>query len=329
MTLAKRPAMWLFAASLTSIYSVIYFISRTPQAISHAGMFSAAALFDLTVTASAAFYFLLVRSGYFSRLTLLAISLSGLRAAAFLLPNVDQQYLPDLKWVGAPLELVLIAAIVRRLRRVPSGSDTLAQIRHATAAIIPYKGLAHIVAAEVAVFYYALFSWRAKPETSRDSQTFSCAEASGYSFLGTMLILLILCEGAPLHFLLLHYSAAAAWIVTGLDAYGILWAVATIRAVRLRAILVDEHWVRLRIGVVWEADIPRQDIVSCRRAIYTTAPSKKPGYLKAVVLNDPQYIIELSRPTLVVGFYGQRRTVTQIGVAVDQAEAFAAALNCR
>ncbi|MGC2658583.1 MAG: hypothetical protein WA324_11555 [Bryobacteraceae bacterium] len=56
--------------------------------------------------------------------------------------------------------------------------------------------------------------------------------------------------------------------------------------------------------------------------------SKTPGYLKAVVLNDPQYIIELSRPAVAAGLYGNRRVFTTIGIAVDQEQAFGAALPC-
>jgi hypothetical protein len=327
MTLAKRSSWWLFLATAALIYSIIYFVVRTPQGMSHTALISAAALFDLSVTSSFACYMLLVRTGYCSWRTVAVVGLGGLRAAGLLLPEADQQYLPSLQWVSVPLELVFVAAIIRRFRRVPSDDDVLARIRSAASAIIPDKRLARLVAAEIIVLYYALFSWRAKPERSRDAQAFSCAETSGYRLFGTLLLLLIICEGVPLHFLLWRYNTVAAWICTGLDVYGLLWAVALIRSVQLRMILVDNQSIKIRIGMLWEAEIPRENIMSCQRLPFGTVLAKTPDYLKAVVLNDPQYILHLKQPAIAVGLYGRHRTFTQIGLAVDQAQTFLSALG--
>ncbi|MBV9226518.1 MAG: hypothetical protein JOY85_20990 [Acidobacteriaceae bacterium] len=182
-------------------------MTRTPQAISHAALISTAALFDLSVTLSVACYVLLARNGYCSWRAVMAVGLCGLRAGGFLLPEVDQQYVPSLRWISVLLELLVVATLVRRFRQIQSNGDVLARIRSAASAVLPYERLAELVAAEAAILYYALFSWRAKPERSRNAQAFSCGEASGYSLLGTLLALLILCEGVPLHFLLLHYNA--------------------------------------------------------------------------------------------------------------------------
>ncbi|MBV9940270.1 MAG: hypothetical protein JO150_17315 [Acidobacteriaceae bacterium] len=57
--LTRRPAAWLFALTAALVYLVVYFVTRTPQAISHAALISTAALFDLSVTLSIACYVLL------------------------------------------------------------------------------------------------------------------------------------------------------------------------------------------------------------------------------------------------------------------------------
>ena len=105
-------------------------------------------------------YILLARNGYCSWRAVMAVGLGGLRFAGFLLPEVDQQYLPSLKWISVLLELMFVATVVRRLRPASSGDDALARIRSAVSAIIPYERFARLIAAEVAVLYYALFSWR-------------------------------------------------------------------------------------------------------------------------------------------------------------------------
>ena len=130
-----------------------------------------------------------------------------------------------------------------------------------------------------------------------------------------------------MHFVLWLHNAMAAWIWTGLDAYGLLWAVALIRSVHLRMILVDEQFVKIRVGIIWEAEIPKKNILSCQRVSSGTAFMKTPEYLKAVILNDPQYILELRQPATAMGLYGQHRTFAQIGIAVDQGQAFVSAIE--
>ncbi|MBV8897881.1 MAG: hypothetical protein JO051_15315 [Acidobacteriaceae bacterium] len=157
---------------------------------------------------------------------------------------------------------------------------------------------------------------------------FPCKEASGYGLFGFFLGLLTVCEGIPLHFLLWRRHPVAGMLLL-IANFAALWLVmAMVRAGRSGAILVDDEFVRLRIGSIWQADIPRRDIASCRRVTPGAAIAKSRTYLKAVVLNDPQYLIELSRPTIAKGLYGVRREVTLVGIAVHDREAFAAVLGC-
>ncbi len=145
-----------------------------------------------------------------------------------------------LRWMSVPLELLILAKILCRLRNRAGGEDPLTRIRASCRAIIPYQKLSNLLAVEVAVLYYALFSWRSKPERKNNSVAFSYAEASGYSTLGLLLLLGIVCEGVPLHLVIARFSHSAAWIWTALDAYGILWALAILRVTKLRTILVND-----------------------------------------------------------------------------------------
>jgi len=157
---------------------------------------------------------------------------------------------------------------------------------------------------------------------------FPCKQASGYGLFGFFLGLLTVCEGIPLHFALWrHYPVAGALLL--LANVAALWlAIAMVRAGRSGAILVDDEFVRLRLGSIWQADIPRRDIAACRRVTPGAAIKKSRTYLKALILNDPQYLLELSRPTTARSLHAVRREVTLVGVAVDDREAFAAALGC-
>ncbi len=323
MTLARQPAIGLTAAVVLSIYTAVYFVSHSPRSLAHPDLVGAASLFDLTVTISVAFYLLLVRRGYASPFTLIALAACSLRASAYLMPTVGSQSI-WLRWLGLPLELLVIAKVATKLRSKPDGEDTLTRIRSAVAAAIPYRTVAAAVATEVAVVYYALFSWRSKPEERRDAVAFSYAEASGYSTFGLLLVLGILCEALPLHFVLLRFSHAAAWVWTAFDGYALLWALAILRSTKLRSILVSDESLHVRIGIFSEANIPLSDIAGCVQISPGAALPKSSTYWKTTVLGEPQHLIELHRPVTVVALWRQPRQVTHVGVAVDDGPRFAA-----
>ena len=130
MTLAKKQAGGLFFITAAIIYLAIYLVTRTPRAILHPALLSGAATFDLTVTVSLAFYFLLIRGRSGSWFTLIAVALVGLRSAAILLPAVDQPDLSFSKWMGVPLEVLLIVVIVRRIRLTSGDAVDRYAVRH-------------------------------------------------------------------------------------------------------------------------------------------------------------------------------------------------------
>ena len=299
----RRKSYLLFSAVAFSIYAAIFLISRS-KPTSVVGL---AATFDLTITCSAAFYFALVRRGHAGWLGLVTVALAGLRVSSLLFSGGAV----PAKWLAAPLELMLILNVVRRLRHVPAG-DEFTRIRSAVDDLIANRSVAQEVAAEIIVFYYALFSWNAKPQAG-----FTSAKASGYSLFGILLIFGLVFEGIPLHLILMRYSPTAAWIAAGLDVYGLVWAVALLRANRLRAYQMDAECLRLRAGLIWEADIRWRDLAAIRPFIAGDRVD-----VKAVFLNTPQMVIELRGPVKVTGLYGIQRTAGKIAIAVDDLEGF-------
>lgn len=299
----------LFGATAIAIYATIFLIARTQ----HATLIHVAATLDLTITTSAAFYFLLVRRGHAGWLSLVTVALIGLRTATFLFPENPS----SLKWLAAPLELLVILNIIRKIRRSPDEVDALTRIRTAVSALLPNPRLARMVAAEIAVVYYSFCSWRSRPDPG-----FSCARSSGYSLFGTLLIFGMVFEGIPLHLLVMHYSRPIAWTLTALDLYGLIWATAILRANHLRSIQLDGETLRIRIGLIWEIDVPRRTIAKVRP--YT--PADRPD-LKAVFLNTPKLLIEFNEPVQAIGLYGNRRSVTKLALSVDSPDDFCTALN--
>jgi hypothetical protein len=248
MPLTQKQTVWLFVALAATVYAAVFFVSRTHAAALHAGAIGLGAACDLTITVPALYYLLLVRPGHSSWMALVAVTLAGARAAGFLLSAAEQTYLPPLRWLGAPLEIWVVLTVARRLRRMASGGDAVTRIREAADAVFRYGWAAELVATEVAVFYYALFAWRARPQSAPGQRAFGLAEASGYGMFSILLIMAAAGEGVPLHLLLRSWSQAGAWIFTGLGIYSFVWMVALRRSLTLRPVLIGSETVLLQVG---------------------------------------------------------------------------------
>ncbi len=304
MVLARKPAVWIFAALAATVYTVVFLVARSHAASANAGVVGLGAASDLTITVPLLYYFLLVRPGYASWITLVALFMAGARAAGFLLPASEQTYLHALRWLGVPLEIWIVVNVVRRRK---AGKLNWA---------------ARLLAAEAAVFYYALFSWRARPPQSTQSRAFPVAQASGYDMFSVLLMTAVVVEGVPVHLLVHRWSPTAAWILTGIGIYSFLWMVALYRSLTLLPSTVDSGSVVLQIGFLWRAEFPRSQVQSIRRF-----SASDTGHLSFVVLNDPQWLIEVHEPVTVHGPLGRQKTVTRIAFAVDDPAALAAALQ--
>jgi hypothetical protein len=227
------------------------------------------------------------------------------------------------------LELVVIGWIawrgvraVRSARRGGSG-DPLDRLRCAAVEFLPSPRVASILASEIAVFYYGLAAWRARPHVPAGSSAFTHHERSGHAGIVLGLLIMVAAEGFGVHVLLLHWSVPAAWILTALSAYAALWLIADYRATVLRPILVGEERVSLRAGLRWSLEVARSEILEVTR----TLPESERNRLKLTLLGAPTHWIVFSCPQVAEGLYGLRRHVRAVGIEPDAAAEFGHALT--
>ena len=106
-----------------------------------------------------------------------------------------------------------------------------------------------------------------------------------------------------------------------------LWLIGDFQAVRLRPIVVGDNTLQVRVGLRWSVAIPYGQIRQARlRGRGEAMTRRSAGYLSAALLVDPQLILELDCPLRVQGPYGISKEVSRVGLAVDDFEAFRAAL---
>ena len=326
MNAIRRSSSLLhFALLATAVYAaeiltVRLAIPRAPRP----GLLAAAVAFDLIVVVPAAYWFLMLRRRQpVSRL--MPVFLLSLMGAAAVLPATYRGIVPVVRLLAAPAELVIFGMIVVRARRAfrdaPAGlADAAERFRDAAVASLPSRAAAEAVAYELSLLYYAVLGWRARP--ARDANAFSYHVKSGYGGIVFALAVATLVEGAAVHMLVHPHSAAAAWILTGLSAYGLFWLLGDYQAVRLRPIVVADDALRLRTGLRWSATIAWTDVAALADGGRAPLPKRAPGWGHMTAIGAPKLVLELKREVEVRGPYGITRRVRRIGLTVDDAKRF-------
>jgi hypothetical protein len=297
-----------------------------------AGVFAAALTLDFMVVPSGLVYILLVRTKRAPWTVLVPTIAAGYALAAATLPGEHRALVNMARLLLVPAETALILYILHlaaRYRRVVSRAaasegDFATRFRAAAREVLSSRVPADILATEISILYYA-FRWKAPPPKGKDS--FTVHRESGYLAIAVGLILVILVETIALHLLVRLWSGTVAWALTGLSLYACLWLVGDYRGLVARRIRLTSTHLVLRMGLRWEAEIPRAFIVRVDRGSLMAGSPKRGDILVATLINQPNIRLELDRPVEVTGMYGLRRRVRQIWLRVDGAEDFLAQLR--
>jgi hypothetical protein len=313
----RYAAFLLLAVAINAIDSTIV---RTVADPARRMVVSAAATLDLVVVVCAIYYWLLVRPGIRGRVSLIPIALLGVLRATFLYPNARTLA----AFVAGACEVALIAFVViqvrARARRNPGKRDgDPVDLLHASLQpILP--GAARFLAAELSIFYYALFSWRAKPYVPQGAQAFSLHKKSGHADLLYIVALASTMEIVPLHLLLRHWSLPAAWIATSLSLYGMIWLIGLARSIALRPVLVGPDSLDIKFGLLFRLRVPRESIAAVH-----IGPAD--GATVIPRRSTPNVCIEFVSVLDAEGPLGLRRPVRQLALSADDPADFEKALR--
>lgn len=137
------------------------------------------------------------------------------------------------------------------------------------------------------------------------------------------IIMAVLVETAVVHMLVSLWIAWVAWILTISGVSSIVWLLRDFNAARLNPSLLMESGLRLRTGLRWRADLSWVDILGTR----DDRPVDES--VSMTLFGQPDFWLECKQPILVHGPFGIRRTVSFIGVGVDDPDAFRTAIQSR
>lgn len=335
-TLAPRPQRLRgpigFAVVATLFFLIDGAIVHSDVFARRPELFAAAASFDLTIGISVVYWLLVVRTGNAGARTMLPVFLVSIAAAALVLPAGHRDFVRDIRYLGIPAEVAvfgLIAIGVGRARRRLATAGLHLDLPERIHSVLAQSGLparvAAIVATEFSILYYAGAVWRRHPFVPPQARAFSYHRRNGllailYAVLATAVI-----ELAALELLLRARHHLAANIFLAFDVIAVLWILGFARAVQLRPTLVTADALLIRAGMQWSLDVPRSAIETVAVGRVKAPGKRTPGYLRAT-MGQPNVLITLARPVVATGAYGITRTVTHVGLSLDDPNTFSLAL---
>ena len=330
-----------FALVLLSIYAAAFALPRSQLFSRNPDLGALGITLDLILLVPLLYYLLLVRKTNLPAATVLPVFLFSLYGASVVLPRNYHTYLDIAHYLILPAELLVLSLIgirvsrdVRRVRSWSTASgqerDILERLRQLLRSYLPIPLAANAVAHEIACLYYAFFAWRAKTDLEDGEQGFSYHVRNGYGGVLFAVMLVGTVEMGAVHFLVHRWSSAVAWALTAVSLYGLVWLLGHFQAIRLRPIRLTENSLDVRLGLLWNVQIPFASLVGVRPARGQARDRAAPGYLHAAPLRAATFYLELAEPVDVPGPYGYtRRNVRRIGIFVDDAAGFEQALEER
>jgi hypothetical protein len=276
--------------------------------------------FDLTVTATAATWWLAVRPGLLPRRALIAVFAVGALVARLVLAG-DASHVAFA--AVATLELFVMALAVIRMRRLvrryraTAGTPLIIRLADALEHIGMPRVVARIATTELVTLPMGLIGWfRRAPRDGFSSHRTHLTLA-----IHVVLVLLVALETLALHIVIVRASPLWAWISTGSSIYFALWLLGDMQALRLGRVRVSESALTVEIGRRWAVVVPRDAIVAVHRA--TACPEGAAN----LALETPTVVVELTAPVTVRGPFGKTRRGAQLALTIDDPDRFIAALT--
>jgi hypothetical protein len=274
----------------------------------------AAMAFDLVIVVPAVWWFLGLRRIEGGARRLVTVALASVTGATLVVPQIGLL----LRALAAPLELALLAAAalaVRRALRASPTTDVAEAWERALVSTVGDNALARIVAAEASAVYHATVGFR-RVAVAVPGRVFTLAASRSPAFTYGLAFVTVV-ESIGLHAWLGAAHPLIAWMLTALGAYAILWLVGQDRAIVARAVEIDSDTLVLRAGLRLTARVRFAAVAAVEVVSWTSAPEPRPGYLDVARPVEPSLVITFREPVEVTGMLGLRRSVTAIGLGVD------------
>lgn len=284
--------------------------------------------YDLTLSAPLIYLFL-IRKTAIPKTTAVPFFIGGIFIASFIL-TADQQFHLNLikHWLLPVVEISLLGLIgfsayktVRTYRLLKTkNSDIIKVLQETCQKMLGNSKLADIFAYEIAVLYYAFFSWR---RFTAGELTFSYHKKSGkITFFGAIIFILTV-ETFILHIIVARWNVIFAWILTISSIYIVLQGFAHLKAVYQRPIEIIDDQLFIRYGLFSGTELDLKNIEQIE--ISSIYPTDRDFVKQVALLGELEQFntrIKLKQEATFVGFYGLKSKYRTLLLFIDEPEKF-------
>ncbi len=234
----------------------------------------------------------------------------------------------EILFIGFEAILLLFLALkirkILRAYRIFSAEkpDFIGNLQKSLHEVIKVNFLCHILTTEIALIRYGLLFFVGKKEQKEGQKTFTIYQNTGFKAVWITLLLVCLVELFAVHLLVGRFSMVAAWVLSALSLYGLLFLVAYGMAIFKRPSWVENGILYYRLGLLWRAEIPLSEIKSIRILHFSELDKIEMFDLGKPLLASPEILLETHVPITFSGIYGRKKTSQMIGLVMDQKEDF-------
>lgn len=248
-----------------------------------------------------------------------------------LLPHQQNLLLQSVKYTLAAGELISISWLIIKIRKMSRAYQSLSssdfdfpeKLQQSLATVLGQNKIVDILAAEFIMIRYGLFFWyKRRKETCQPNEFSIYKNTSFAAFTGVLLFMLIL-ETGLVHLLLLHFQHEN--IALGLliaEIYTVLFIIAYITSVKQRRIIIANNEIKIRIGLLYSAQIKAAQIENISLINASFIPEKTVLNLAKPVFDQPNIFLQLKEPVAFSAAFGIKKYVSQITLHVDCKEDF-------
>jgi hypothetical protein len=307
----------------SAIFLTCLYIISTQQFQKVNSFFLFAVTFDITITFTLTYYFFIVRKYKITPLTIIPVYIASLILAHFIIPAGNQSYLFYFKELLVIPEIGVIVFLFFKIRVVVKEfknvsfitKDFIEQLYSGINKALKNNRISAIFTTELSVIYYAVTFWKRTKEVFPKQTFISVHKKTGYSVFWFVITLMTVVETFSLHIFIGKYSKIAAWILTALSIYGVIFLIADFLAMIRRPLIITEDSIYLRCGMRWRVIIPFEKISSMQSIKNFKDDSKE--YLNISAVKQPNALLITTELIEVKGLYGIIKLTNKIAFSID------------
>jgi hypothetical protein len=174
---------------------------------------------------------------------------------------------------------------------------------------------------ELFVVFYAFFAKHFPEEYSDNLNSFSYTKSSNAKDIFWVVAIAQIPTLPFIHFIIeKEANPIAAWIVTALTMWSVIYYLAQAHAVRFNPVQLTKANLNYRYGIAWAADIPLVDINVARKLTYTDKPNPFDFFISPIG-SSKNIVLEFNTPIKFKGRNFLDKNKSKAVLSVDNPDA--------